>query len=83
VKDQKTDVNNHLRAIGLYYRFASRPDLSALASNLREQRISSARKPFELKNFKGVNKKHVILLEREGIRNADQMLELGKTPASR
>ena len=83
VKDQKTDVNNHLRAIGLYYRFASRPDLSALASNLREQRISSARKPFELKNFRGVNKKHAMLLEREKIRNADQMLELGKTPASR
>jgi hypothetical protein len=83
MEDQKTDVNNHLRAIGLYYRFASRPNLSALASNLREQRISLAKKSFELKNFRDVNKKHIMLLEREGICNVNQMLELGKTPTSR
>jgi predicted flap endonuclease-1-like 5' DNA nuclease len=83
IKDQKRDVNNHLRAIALYYRFASKPELSALASSLRERRISSARKSFELKNIMGVNEKRVKLLEREGIRNADQMLEKGKTPTDR
>jgi predicted flap endonuclease-1-like 5' DNA nuclease len=83
MKDQKTDVNNYLRAIGLYYRFASRPDLSALANSLRKQRISSAKKSFALKNFRGIDKKHVMRLEKEGIYNVDQMLERGKTPTSR
>jgi predicted flap endonuclease-1-like 5' DNA nuclease len=76
-------VNNYLRAIGLYYRFASRPDLSALANSLRKQRISSAKKSFALKNFRGIDKKHVMRLEKEGIYNVDQMLERGKTPTSR
>jgi Domain of unknown function (DUF4332) len=83
IKDQKTDVNNYLRAISLYYRFASRSELSTLASNLRGQRISSARKSFALKDFRGVSKKHIVALAKKGITNADQMLEIGKTPASR
>jgi len=83
IKDQKTDVGNYLRAIGLYYRFTSKSELSALANSLREQRISSARKPFELKNFKSVNNKHIMLLEKERITNTDQMLERGRIPQSR
>jgi replicative superfamily II helicase len=83
MKDQKADVNNHLRAIGLYYRFKSKPELSALASKLREQEISSARKPYPLKNFREVNPEHVNKLTAIGVKNAEQMLELGKTPISR
>jgi replicative superfamily II helicase len=83
MKDQKADSNNHLRAISLYYRFRSRPELSALASKLREQKIASSRKPCPLKSFKGVNSEHVDKLVAIGVKNAEQMLELGKTPASR
>jgi predicted flap endonuclease-1-like 5' DNA nuclease len=83
IKDQKADVNNLLRAIGLYYRFASRSELSTFASNLRGHRISSVKKPFALKDFRGVSSKYVAVLANKGITNADQMLEIGKTPASR
>ena len=83
IGDQKTGLNNYLRAISLYYGFVSRPDLSALANSLRKQRISAAKKSFELKNLRDVDKKHVMRLEKEGIFNVDQMLELGKTPSSR
>ncbi len=79
MENGRADINNHLRAIALYYRFNSNPELSALASNLRSQRISLVKKAFKLENFKGVNKKHITLLEKEGIINADQMLEKGKT----
>jgi len=83
IKDQKADVSNHLRAIGLYYRFKSKSELSILASNLREQRLSSTRKSFELRNFRGVNPEYADRLAAEGVKNAKRMLELGKTQISR
>jgi len=76
-------VSNYLRALSLYYRFTSKSELSALASSLREQEISSTRKSFELKEFKGVNKKHIALLEKEGILTVNHMLEKGKNPQDR
>jgi predicted flap endonuclease-1-like 5' DNA nuclease len=83
LKDKKTDVNNHLRAIALYYKFKSNSKLSSLASNLRSQRISAVRKSFALGDFRGINRKYLALLEKEGITTADQILERGKTPESR
>jgi predicted flap endonuclease-1-like 5' DNA nuclease len=79
----ESNINNNLRAIGLYYRFISRPDLSAYASDLRQQRISSAKKSLPLKAFKGVNRNFIKTLADNGIVNANQMLEFGKTPAGR
>lgn len=38
VKDEKSGAGNYLRAIGLYFRFKSKPELSALASNLRKEK---------------------------------------------
>jgi len=52
-----------------------------LANELRGQRIK--RKPFDLKKFRGVNSEHVDKLASIGIKNVKQMLEAGKTRASR
>lgn len=79
IKDQKTDVNNYLRALSLYYRFKSKPELSVLASKLREQKMSSARKPHALKDFRGVNLEYVSQLASSGIKNTEQILQAGKT----
>ena len=78
-KDQKADVSNHLRAIAIYYRFKLRPELGAVASNLRRQRISSTKKSFSLSSFRGVNLQHTAKLAATGIRSAEQMLEYGST----
>jgi hypothetical protein len=83
IRDQKSGVGNYLRAIGLYYRFASRSELSIFAGNLRKQKISSGRKSFALNDFRGIDRVYVTMLAKEGITNANQMLETGKTPASR
>jgi hypothetical protein len=83
IKDQKRGINNDLRAIDLYYGFTSNKELCALAGNLREQRIASNRKPFKLKKFRGTNKRHIMLLEKEEVTNVNQMLERGKTPHDR
>ncbi|HVP40439.1 MAG TPA: DUF4332 domain-containing protein [Candidatus Krumholzibacteriaceae bacterium] len=83
VKDQKANVGNHLRAISLYYKFKSKPELSALVSGLRQQRISSTKKSFELKNFRGVNPEYINRLSAAGIKNAEQVLKSGKTHVAR
>ncbi len=83
VKNQKADVGNHLRAIALYYKFKSKSELSSLADKLREQRISSTKRSFELRNFRGVNSEYVERLAAAGIRNTKKILELGKTGSDR
>jgi hypothetical protein len=40
-KGQRPDVNNCLRAVSLYYRFRSKPELSALASKLGAKNVIS------------------------------------------
>jgi predicted flap endonuclease-1-like 5' DNA nuclease len=79
IKDQKTDLNNYLRALSLYYRFKSKPELSVLTSKLREQRVSSIRKPHSLKDFRGVDPEYVNRLACFGIKNAEQILAVGRT----
>jgi hypothetical protein len=83
IKDQKADVGNLLRAVSLYYKFKSKSELSAFASKLRQQRISSTKKPFELKNFRGANPEYADRLSAVGIKNTEQILKSGKTHIGR
>lgn len=83
IKDRKSDVGNLLRAVSLYYRFKSNSELSAVVSKLREQKISPARKSFELKNFRGISLAYTVRLSALGIRTAEQLLKLGKTRIDR
>jgi replicative superfamily II helicase len=83
MKDQNKDVNNYLRAISLYYKFKSKPELSALASELRQQKIASERRPYPLKGFREVNPEHVSKLATINVKYAEQMLELGRTQIGR
>ncbi len=83
IRDQRGDVSNCLRAISLYYGFKSKPELSAMASKLREQRLSSARKPFALRDFRGVNPEYANRLASVGVKNAEQILAVGKTRVDR
>jgi predicted flap endonuclease-1-like 5' DNA nuclease len=81
--NDRTGFSNYLRAVSLYYRFKSRPDLSAVASGLREQRMSLTRSQFVLKDFRGVKRSDIAALKKEGIVNVDQMLKRGRTPEDR
>jgi hypothetical protein len=83
IKDEKSGAGNYLRAIGLYFRFKSKSELSALASNLRRQKISLTKKPLEISNFRGINPEYANRLAALGVKNAEQMLELGKTHIGR
>jgi hypothetical protein len=70
-----------LWALRYYFDFISSQGLSDLAGELRLGRIK--RKPFYLRNFRGVNPDHLARLEALYIENIDQMLDEGRTPALR
>jgi hypothetical protein len=70
-----------LWALRYFFDFIESEELSALAGEMRAGRIK--RKPFFLKNFRGVNPVHITKLEADYIENVDQMLDKGRTPTLR
>ena len=91
VDDQKDQLPKHdeitpsarsyLWAIRYYYRFTENEEMASHAGLLREARIE--RKPFALKDFRGVNPGHAQALKDHKIINITQMVEAGKTPKMR
>jgi hypothetical protein len=72
-----------LRGLALYFHFAGKNNLAAVAADLREQAIARTRKSFPLRDFIGLDPAHVAALETAGIATAKQMLEAGRTPRNR
>lgn len=72
-----------MRGPALYYQFCGNAVLAGLASAIREQCIAAARKPFRLKDMRGVDPDDLARLRSLGIADADQMLTAGRTPADR
>lgn len=79
--DQNTSAKGFLWALRYYFEFVGNHNLSKLSAIMREQRVE--RKPFLLKEFKGVDPQMVDRLNSEGIYNIDQMLESGSNPQDR
>ena len=71
----KTKAKGNLWAIRYYYDYISIEEIRDLAGILREERIK--RKPFSLKDFRGVDPVYINTLAENGIMNIDQMLEAG------
>jgi hypothetical protein len=80
-QEPKASAKTHLWALRYYYEFSGDEVMYALAGALREQRI--VRRPFALKDLRGVNPDHVEKLSGAGIWNVEQMLEAGRTPSDR
>jgi hypothetical protein len=72
---------SYLWAIKYYYRFIGNEEMVSHAGLLREARIK--RKPFPLKDFRGVDPDHAQALKDHKINNINQMLKAGKTPEMR
>lgn len=71
----KSKSKSYLWAIRYYYDYASNDEMRILAASLREERIE--RKPFALKDFRGVDSGYLDTLAKEGIININQMLMAG------
>lgn len=80
-REPKASAKTHLWALRYYYEYVPNEEMRHLASVLREQRIT--RKPFPLSGFRGVDSESLERLAAAGIRNSEQMLAAGRTPADR
>lgn len=78
-----TSAKLYLWGIRYYFTYTSNKKMSDWAGELREERIRTKRKPFQLKNFRGVSPENVKKLAAVGITNTEQMLEAGKTIGDR
>lgn len=76
-----SNAKSYLWAIRYYYQFSQNSHLETYASFLRQNRIK--RKPFLLKDFRGVHSEHLAALASLNIENTAQMLKAGSTSASR
>ncbi|HEY71103.1 MAG TPA: DUF4332 domain-containing protein [Anaerolineae bacterium] len=77
----KTSAKTHLWALGYYFEYTAQEDLRRLAGLFREQRM--VRKPFLLRDFRGVDPGTAAKLAAIGIRNVKQMLAAGRTRQAR
>jgi hypothetical protein len=80
-REPKASANTHLWALGYWFEFTENKELRPLVGLLRTQRIK--RKPFPLKDFRGISPHHAEALAAVGIRNVKQMLGAGRTPEDR
>ncbi len=76
-KKPKVSAKTHLWALRYYYEYASNEVLRNVASELRQRRIK--RVPFALRGFRGIDSEYLEKLAAVGIRNVEQMLEVGRT----
>ena len=79
--DPEANAKRQLWAIRYFYQFTGDAAMERIASDLRQARIS--RKPFALRDFRGVDPAYVDRLEQAGIRDVEQMLAAGSTTHSR
>lgn len=76
-KKPKTSAKTYLWALRYYYEHTLNELMRNVASELRQRRIK--RVSFALKRFRGVNQEYLKKLATVGIRNVEQMLEVGRT----
>lgn len=79
--EEQASAKTDLWAIRYYYDFRENEEIAHYASALRQERIT--RKPFNLREFRGIDPVAAQALENVGIRNVKQMLDAGKSPADR
>ncbi|MFX0097701.1 MAG: DUF4332 domain-containing protein [Candidatus Hodarchaeota archaeon] len=77
----KHPVRLYLWGIRHYYKYVSNDEMYNLAGELREKRIK--KRVFPLWSFRGAKPEYIKKLEAEGIRNVEQILEVGRTKNGR
>ena len=79
----KKRVSKYMWTLSYYFEFIENEALSKAANRIRAGRIKVKRKPFMLKDFRGVKSEHAAALESLDVMNVAKMLEVGKTPILR
>lgn len=76
-------VSSFMYSLIYYFLFMENKELLETSKSIRARLISESRKPFKLKDFKGVKVEHIEILTKHGIRDTKKMLEVGKTRVKR
>jgi hypothetical protein len=79
----KKRVSKFMWALSYYFEFINDKTLLKSANRIRGGKAKVARKPFKLKDFRGVHADHAAALAALGIADIVKMLEVGKTPELR
>jgi hypothetical protein len=82
-KDENLASKKYLLGIRYFYEFCPNEEMAILASFRWNERMGSSGASLKLKEFRGVNAADLTKLEKIGIRNADEMIKAGQTPARR
>ena len=83
VEENKQSPKGHLYVLMNYFKFIGDKKLLHCAASLRQTRTEKSRSIFLLKNFLDVDQHCVKELSEIGIKNVEDMLEMGKTKAQR
>ena len=76
---EKKRTAKFLWSVNHFFLFLGRDDLLHASNSVREQLVQKTRKPFKIKDFRGVMSIDVAQLEALGIKDVASMLERGKT----
>ena len=79
----KKRVSKYMWTLGYYFLFNENKALMKAAAQIKEGHIKIKRKPFKIKDFRGVNSVHSSALASVGVSDTATMLEVGKTPKLR
>jgi hypothetical protein len=79
--EKSESASKPLWGLRYYFDFLENQELSDLAGELRAERVK--RKPFLIKNFRGVNPEYIAKLDAIYIENRDQMVDAGRKPQLR
>jgi hypothetical protein len=66
-----------------YYKFVGNDEMYKRAASIRRELIDKKKKPFQIKDFLGIQPDHIKKLAEIKIQNVEQMLKEGKTPEKR
>jgi hypothetical protein len=81
----KKEVSKFMWTLSYYFEFIDDKALLETANRIRfgKIKVTRAKRPFKLKEFRGLQPDHVAILANLGISDITKMLEVGKTPELR
>lgn len=82
-KDEDLAAKKYMLGIRYFYEFIPNEEMAYLASFRWNERMASSGVSLKLKEFRGVSPADLTKLENVGIRNVNEIIKAGQTPAKR
>lgn len=83
IERENNSAQGQLHFLMNYYNFSKDNELAQCVRSLREKRKTRTKRSYPLKNFLNINQKYLKKLASIGIKNVQEMLDVGKTKKQR